>query len=308
MKDEAAQPRNFKDRALVWISGLLAGGRVPLVPDSPRLLRVVDRHLFAMAPTQEETDRTFLAEDGSIWTFEFQFRDGEADIARMAGYHLSLARQYPKQAVHTVVFWGRRAPSRRRLQVQQVVFQPHQVFLRTTFAEEEVERLCQNIQERPLGREAALELAMLPLMRHTLGMRALLEKALPVVERLDADLREPTRAAMLCLGYGELHLPADREWARRELLNMPVVGQELFEDLVRDGEEKGRHEGELAGALRQAQKAVLEAFAARFDAVPTAVCDAVAQASDLERLSQWHRAVVRAQDAAAAAAAVLETH
>ena len=104
----------------------------------------------------------------------------------------------------------------------------------------------------------AFELAMLPLMRHTLGMRALLEKALPVVERLDADLREPTRAAMLCLGYGELSSSADREWARRELLNMPVVGQELFEDLVRDGEEKGlergRHEGELVGALHQAQK------------------------------------------------------
>ena len=169
---------------------------------------------------------------------------------------------------------------------------------------------------------------MLPLMRHTLGMRALLEKALPVVERLDADLREPTRAAMLCLGYGELSSSADREWARRELLNMPVVGQELFEDLVRDGEEKGlekglerglergleqgleqglergRHEGEV----RQAQKSVLEAFAARFDAVPVAVRDAVAQASDLERLSQWLRVVVRAQDAAGAAAAVLETH
>ena len=130
MKDETAQPRNFKDRALVWISGLLAGGHVPLVPDSPRLLRVVDRQLFAMAPTQEETDRTFLAEDGSIWTFEFQFRHSDVDIARMAGYHLSLVRQYPKQAVHTVVFWGTAAALAAGLQVQHVIFQPHQVFLR----------------------------------------------------------------------------------------------------------------------------------------------------------------------------------
>ena len=62
---------------------------------------------------------------------------------------------------------------------------------------------------------------------------------------------------MLCLGYGELQSPTDQAWARGELLNMPVVGQELFEDLVRDGE--------LAGALHQARKAVLEAFADRFD-------------------------------------------
>ena len=246
-----------------------------------------------------------MAEDGSIWTCEFQFRDAEADAARLAGYYLSLARAHPARAVHSVIFWGRRLPPSRPLRVQQVTFQPHQVFLQALLAEAELERWRQRaLQGPPLGREAALELAMLPLMHHTLGMRPLLEAALPVAEGLEPDLRAPTRAAMLCLGYGELQSPTDRLWARGELLNMPVVGQELFEDLVRDGEQKG----ELAGALRQAREAVVEAFAARFDAVPTAVREAVAQASDLKRLSQWHRGVVRAQDAAAAEAAVLGPH
>ena len=63
-----------------------------------------------------------------------------------------------------------------------------------------------------------------------------------------------------------------------------------------------------SGRSTRRKKAVLEAFAARFDAVPAAVRDTVAQASDLERLSQWLRVVVRAQDADGAAAAVLETH
>jgi len=130
-------------------------------------------------------------------------------------------------------------------------------------------------------------------------MRNLLEAALPVTEQLELDLRAPTRAAMLCLGYSEL-APAGRAWAREELLSVPVVGQELFEDLVRDG----RHEGEL----HQAQKSVLEAFTARFDATPAAVREAVGKASDLELLSQWLRAVVRAPDATTAAAAVLGNH
>lgn len=142
---------------------------------------------------------------------------------------------------------------------------------------------------------------MLPLMHHTLGMCPLLEAALPVAEGLEPDLRTPTRAAMLCLGYGELRSPTDQAWARGELLNMPVVGQELFEDLIRDGE--------LAGALQQARAWLLEAFAARFEEdPPPAVRDAVAATSDLERLSLWHRAVVRAADAPAAAAAVLGDH
>ena len=313
MAEEPRQPRNFKDRALVWISGLLAGGHVPLVEDSPRLMRVVDRQLFVMAPSEQETDRTFLAEDDSVWSFEFQFRDSEADVARMAGYHLTLLRQHPGRVVETVIFWGHRLPPEEPLHLPQVTFHPRQVFLQALLAETELARGRRRAEAgAPLDREAALELVMLPLMRHTLGMRNLLEAALPVTERLEPDLRAPTRAAMLCLGYGELQSPTDRAWAREELLNVPVVGQELFEDLVRDGLEKGlergleqgRHEGEL----HQAQKAVLEAFTARFEDLPAAVREAVAKTSDMELLSQWHRAVVRAPDAAAAAAAVLGAH
>ena len=293
MPEEPRQPRNFKDRALVWISGLLAGGHVPLVDGSPRLLRALDRQLF-LAPSQEETDRTFVAEDGSVWTFEFQFRDADADVARMAGYHLTLARLHPARAVQTVIFWGRRPPPERPLRVQQVTFHPRQVFLQALLAETELERWRD--RAAPLGREAALELAMLPLMCHTLEMRPLLEAALPVTERLEPDLRGPARAAMLCLGYGELHAPADRAWAREELLHMPVVGQELFEDLIRDGE------------LHRARAWLLEAFAARFeDPPPVALREAVAKADDLEQLSRWLREVVRAPSAAAALAAVLAT-
>ncbi len=75
-------------------------------------------------------------------------------------------------------------------------------------------------------------------------------------------------------------------------------------NLVRDGLEKGRHEGEL----HQARVWLLEAFAARFEDPPAAVRDAVAATSDLERLSQWLRAVVRAADATEVAAAVLGDH
>ena len=307
MSDAPRQPRNFKDRALVWISGLLAGARVPLVQGAPRLLHVVDSRMWDMAPAKQETDRTLLAEDGSIWTFEFQFRESEADYARMAGYYLTLFQQHPGRSIHTVVFWGQRQPPERPLCLQQVIFNPRQVFLQSLLAEAELERWRLRAQARiPLDREAALELAMLPLMRHTVGMRDLLDAALPVSNWLEQDLRDPVRAAMLCLGYSDLRTDTDREWARRELLNMPVVGQELFEDLIRDGLEKGRQEGRQEGVLHQAQKAVLEAFTARFDAAPVSVCDVVAKTSDLELLTRWHRTVVRAPDAAAAAAAVLD--
>ena len=92
---------------------------------------------------------------------------------------------------------------------------------------------------------------------------------------------------------------------------MPVVGQELFEDLIRDGLERGLEQGlekgRAEGELHRARQAVLEAFSARFEDPPAALRDAVAQTEDLEQFSRWLREVVRAPSAPAALAAVLAT-
>jgi hypothetical protein len=105
---------------------------------------------------------------------------------------------------------------------------------------------------------------------------------------------------MGALGYDSLG-PEERPRLLEVLGRMPF-GQTLFADLRREGEERG----EKRGALCKAREAVLEAFAARFDAVPTAVRSAVDETEALDVLSRWHRAVIRAQTAADAERAVLE--
>ena len=52
-------------------------------------------------------------------------------------------------------------------------------------------------------------------------------------------------------------------------------------------------------ALRKVREAVLEALAAHFDTVPAAVRGAVEGTEDLDLLSCWLRAAIRAQTAAA---------
>jgi hypothetical protein len=51
---------------------------------------------------------------------------------------------------------------------------------------------------------------------------------------------------------------------------------------------------------------VLEAFVARFTAVPDTVQRAVSQTEDIDQLHRWLRAVARARDEAEAERAVLE--
>ena len=87
-------------------------------------------------------------------------------------------------------------------------------------------------------------------------------------------------------------------------VNSMPLPQDLYEDLRKEFLAEGRAEGEL----RQARAAVGEAFAAHFDVVPDAVQRAVSQAQDIDQLHRWHRAVIRAQNEAAAQQAILGDH
>ena len=81
-----------------------------------------------------------------------------------------------------------------------------------------------------------------------------------------------------------------------EVLGRMPFGQTLFSDLEKRGE------------LRKARADVLAGLAARFEVAPDPVRRAVDGTEDLELLSVWHRAVIRAATAADAKRAVLDGH
>ena len=127
-----------------------------------------------------------------------------------------------------------------------------------------------------------------------------LEDLAPLATGLDPEWAAVVAGAMGALAY-DARESADRP-RRLEVLGRMPFPQTLFTDLERRGEQRG----EQRGALCQARVAVLEAFAARFTAVPDPVQHAVSQVADLDQLHRWLRAVVRARDEAEAARAVLE--
>ena len=121
-----------------------------------------------------------------------------------------------------------------------------------------------------------------------------LRDAAPVAEILEPEMRRAVVGAMGALAYGALE-PVQRPFLLEVLRQMPV-GEELFEVIRQEGE------------VRKAREAVLDAFLARFDRVPAPVEKAVAAVDDLALLKEWHRAVIRAQDHAAAEAVFAVKH
>ena len=180
----------------------------------------------------------------------------------------------------------------RPIRAQRASVAAHQVFLASLDGRAAVARLRAQASAG-LSNDDALELALVPAMDH--GGRPMwdvLEDLAPLAAGLDPAWVSVVVGAMGALGYDALE-PADRPRLLEVLGRMPFP-QTLFTDL------------EKRGAVRQAREAVLEAFAARFDAVPDAVQRAVSQAEDLDQLHRWHRAVVRARDESEAERAVLE--
>ena len=300
-------PREHKDHALRWLVEHL---RNP----SPRVFGVpCPEQVQALSPVIPLLEtRTAVVDglvrgvsDGSIWSLEFEM--GTPDHGRLIEHHVAVARAYPAARVESVIFWGRQHGPVRRLRCGRATLEAHQVFLADMDGEAELSRLQSTARAGAmLGDGDILILATLPLMRHSARVWDVLEEAAPLAAALPADVERGVVTAMGALAYGALRV-GERPRLLEVLGRMPA-GQELFEALReegraqgrREGQAQGRREGHREGELRRARQAVLEAFEARFDLVPDAVRGAVSAATDLGLLSAWHRAVVRAPDAAAA--------
>ena len=294
-------PRETGDHALRYLSALTPGSSLSAFDlPSPRFVRALPTVVPVIATAAEETDQVLEGEDGSIWHLEFQLGGGPGDAARLLGYHLALLGYDARRQVTTVVFWGRGVKRARPLEVDhQVVFAAHQVFLGDMDgAAWLAEVSAQLARGEPLNLDQLLAVAMLPLMRHEGSLLEVLRRIAPLVETLEPEMRRPVMGAMAALAYSRLSRE-ERGRTKEVLMGMPLA-EEFFRDMQREG----RQEGGLAAK----REAVLEAFAARFGVTPPPVERAVGAATDTGKLSEWLRAIIRAQDQAAAERAVLGAH
>jgi len=283
--------REHRDHGL---RGLFTIPRISLrrfgIPSAP-MVRELAGDIKLIDTAVEEADDILEDEAGTVWVLEFE--SGAGNAARLIRHYAAAVQRHPQQRVELALFWdGARRPARvRPVRAQRASVAAHQVFLASLDGRAALDRL--RAQAPALSNDDALELALVPAMDH--GGRPMwdvLEDLAPLAAGLDPEWAAVVVGAMGALGYDALE-PADRPRLLEVLGRMPFP-QTLFTDL------------EKRGALRQAREAVLDAFAARFDAVPNTVQHAVSQAADLDQLHRWHREVVRARDEAEAERAVLD--
>jgi hypothetical protein len=261
------------------------------IPSAP-MVRELSSDIKVIGSAVEEADDILEDEAGSVWVLEFE--SGGGNPARRIRHYVAVVGRHPAQRLELALFWARaRRPARvRPIRAQRAFVAAHQVFLASLDGRAALARLRAQAPAG-LGSDDALELALLPAMDHGgRPMGDVLADLAPLAAGLDPAWVSAVVGTMGALGHDALE-PAERPRLLEVLGHMPFP-QTLFTDL------------EKRGALGQAREAVLEAFVARFTAVPDTVQRAVSQTEDIDQLHRWHRAVVRARDEAEAERAVLE--
>ena len=296
--DGAAPHREHKDHSLRWLFTHL---RNPSLRgfglDCPAVVEARSPVMAQVETNAVVVDALLVGEDGSVWHLEFEM--GTASPCRLIEHHVAVVRAHPERAVETVVFWGRPRTGPPAVRCGRATLAARHVVLAEMDGAAELARLRAKVGAGgELGSDDTLKLAMLPLMGQGRPVWEVLREAVPVAEALEPELRRGVVGAMGALAYGALE-PGRRPLLLEVLRQMPV-GEELFEVL--------RQEGERQGEVRMAREAVLDAFLARFDRVPAAVAQAVADTEDPAQLKGWLRAVIRAGDAAVAEAVFAARH
>ncbi len=288
----------MSDRALRRMVAHLVGSDLEMLGiHSGRFVRALDPEVITVQTQAVRVDGLLESGTGALWHLEFEM--GEADAWRTIWHHIAVRNAHPSRPVHTVVFWGRRKSPKHVLQSGDLSLAIEEVLVARRQAWPEVERL-----ERLATRGEALSvadgflLALVPLMDGARPLSEVVARGIAVAPALPEELRDPVLESMQALAYSRGDA-AERAGIREVLRSMPLP-QDLYEDL--------RKEFLAEGELRQARAAVVEAFAAHFDAVPDAVQRAVSQAQNIEQLHRWLRAVIRAQNEAAAQQAILGDH
>ncbi len=312
----AKPARELKDHTHHLLARILKGTSLNgLGVDSPRMVQVLNSVVPVVQSAAERTDALYRAEDGSIWHVEYDMGSGHGRVTRWIRYHLAVAEHYPRQAVQTVIVWGRRRTPL-LLRVQGVTLEAKQVCLRNQDGDARLHAWVQ--RGEPLEAAQALEVALLPWMGLRPPYGEKLRQILPLLAGMDRRRREGVVQALLAFTY-ERAPPEDWEHMV-EVLDVMGLASKLWEDLDRKIRAEGRAEGQAEGRAQgqaegQAQglrsgrcQDVLDAFEARFRVVPAAVKRAVAQEQDAERLSVWLRGIIRATDEAEAVRIVTGAH
>jgi hypothetical protein len=229
----------------------------------------------------QQVDLLFLLTDESILHLEFQSNHNADDLKRFFAYNLAVYLHYDRP-VQTVIFYGpdvRSAPD--ELTAGSLTFRTQNVLLGQEDGTTALHQMYAKVQRsEPLSEEDRAGLMLLPLMRQSTPLNALLPEVVAVAQALPVEQRATTIGALVALAWRYV----DEEWAQAvmEVLNMPNMLDSMIDDAIirglRQGLEQGLEQGREQGRVEGKRDDVRVIVRARFGTIPAALEQRIAAA------------------------------
>lgn len=188
-------------------------------------------------------DFTFLTTSGTYVHIEFQTTDGGTkDLRRFHAYEAVLAHESGKNVITYVIYSGGIKKTKTELDCGAYAYRIMPIYMTTRDAEEVFRRL---LDKKERGEEFTeqddAELSLTPLMSSSLSRKETLKEALLLAKTGDSVTAQKSIAILYTLADKFLD-NCDLEEIR-EVTAMTRLGQMLYDDGFKKGEEKGFESG-----------------------------------------------------------------
>jgi len=230
----------------------------------PTDLPVADVHL-------EQLDSVFELVNEWLLHLEFQTEHRRTTLARFLIYDAYLYERYERPIITVVIYGAGVATAAEEIDANAVRYTVYNVLLGQEDGRATYQRLKALVESgNGLSPEDRLDLIFLPLMKQRRARRNVVKDALVLARQLPEDQQRQTLASLIGLGHRFL-TEVELDTVMEGLMITPL-GQRLIERGVAQGREL------------QSRNDIVRVLIKRFEPVPPAVGERLAQIDDIQRL------------------------
>lgn len=242
-----AQPK-YEDMIMKRVMESFAQSGLRFLGITDEIIQPVGTELVVLEMQNLLMDYTFLMADGNYLHLEFQSTDkGEKDLRRFRKYEALLGDQKGKNVYTYVVYTNDIREPQTCLKTGFSEYRVKAITLSDWDSKQVIEDIKKSLEQNTLDEEQVTALEFVPVMAHSEERVEVISEAVKISHTI-ANKQQKVDIQSILFAFANKFLNGNELERIKEEIAMTQLGQMIYEDGVKKGEEKGKLKGKLEAA------------------------------------------------------------
>lgn len=242
-----AQPK-YEDMIMKRVMESFAQSGLRFLGITDEIIQPVGTELVVLDMQNLLMDYTFLMADGNYLHLEFQSTDkGEKDLRRFRKYEALLGDQKGKNVYTYVVYTNDIREPQTCLKTGFSEYRIKAITLSDWDSKQVIEDIKKSLEQNTLDEEQVTALAFVPVMAHSEERVEVISEAVKISHKV-TDEQQKINIQSILFAFANKFLSGNELERIKEEIVMTQLGQMIYEDGIKKGEEKGEKRGKLEAA------------------------------------------------------------